>query len=186
VDLELLRANLVRTLVPIIVGALVSVLPVLDRYDQVAALVGFAVSAVYYAVFRIAETRYPWLGVFLGKRMVHDTAPANGTEHGPDTASSIAELPDHAKGAADGGANGTTFAAIVEVRTTNADRAAAVSLDGQSLAGVTCVSWAPHPDGSTLLTLRLKDADLTLTSTSPSKDGPLAPEPMKTGQRRTP
>jgi hypothetical protein len=69
-DLELLRANLVRTLVPLIVGALCSLLPGLKDQGALTTTLGFAISALYYAVFRIAETRYPWLGFFLGKRMV--------------------------------------------------------------------------------------------------------------------
>ncbi len=74
--MELLRANLLRTLVPIVVGAVVTVLPgTLGSNEQLPVLVGFGVSYVYYAVFRVAETRYPRLGLFLGKTMPSHRSP---------------------------------------------------------------------------------------------------------------
>ncbi len=78
-DAELLRANLVRTLVPLIVGALASV-PLLSGTAKFAPMIGFAVSAAYYAVFRVAETKYPALGVFLGKRAKKDTRFTSGSK----------------------------------------------------------------------------------------------------------
>lgn len=183
-DMELLRANLVRTLVPIIVGALASMLPILSGFDEVATLIGFGVSAAYYAVFRIAETRYPWLGAFLGQRMIHDPTFANGANKVPSARAPIG-VPSANALAFAAAANGTTSPeATVEVLTPDSASAAAVSLDGHRLAGVTSVAWTPHPDGSTLLNLRLKGADVTIgiATTPPLKARHPAPEQTDNGQ----
>lgn len=156
-DLDLLRANLVRTMVPLLVGALTSLLPVLKGREDVATLVGFAVSAVYYATFRIAETRYPWLGVFLGKRMVRG-APAGSPSGRPGV------VPPGAARSSGFAVGSRTDAEHLEVDCT--DGTVAVTLGGRPLRGVDSVSWTTSPGGTPRVTLVLLDA--TLSTTPPS------------------
>lgn len=75
--------SLIRTWVPILVGsALTWLSTALDITDfdttGVATAVTGLVIAIYYAVVRIAEKRWPVVGIFLGKR----TQP---TYDGPST-----------------------------------------------------------------------------------------------------
>lgn len=67
--------SVIRTAVPVAVGAVLAWLAsragiILDA-DSSAALTTSAVAvsvAVYYALARALETRWPWLGVLLGRR----------------------------------------------------------------------------------------------------------------------
>ncbi|WP_025620137.1 hypothetical protein [Salinispora cortesiana] len=67
--------SVIRTAVPVAVGAMLAWLAsktgiVLDA-DSSATLTASAVAlaiAVYYALARALETRWPWLGVLLGRR----------------------------------------------------------------------------------------------------------------------
>lgn len=67
--------SVIRTAVPVAVGAVLAWLAsragiILDA-DSSAALTASAVAvavAVYYALARALETRWPWLGVLLGRR----------------------------------------------------------------------------------------------------------------------
>ncbi|HLR95689.1 MAG TPA: hypothetical protein VK053_14280 [Jiangellaceae bacterium] len=66
--------SLIRTYVPIVVGALASWLLTLGVEVDAEAQAGLVVAmtgvlqAIYYAAARWAETRWPWLGVLLGSR----------------------------------------------------------------------------------------------------------------------
>jgi hypothetical protein len=140
-DAELLRANLVRTLVPLIVGALASV-PLLSGTAKFAPLIGFAVSAAYYAVFRIAETKYPALGVFLGKRARKDTRfSAHSDAHRPrDAAQQHAPLAD------------------------DASDTVSLKVDGVDVLGIESLTWEAGADGTPMLTLRILDPQVQFLS----------------------
>jgi hypothetical protein len=140
-DAELLRANLVRTLVPLIVGALASV-PLLSGTAKFAPLIGFAVSAAYYAVFRIAETKYPALGVFLGKKARKDT---RFSSH-PDVRREKAAAHQHAP-LAD------------EVSDT-----VSLKVDGVDVLGIESLTWEAGADGTPMLTLRILDPQVQFVS----------------------
>lgn len=67
--------SLIRTWVPILVGGVATWLAaktgvILDEQSQAGLIVGFGglLSAIYYGAVRWLETRYPALGVLLGKR----------------------------------------------------------------------------------------------------------------------
>ena len=60
--------SLVRTWVPIAVGALISwgVLPA-DLSDSATLAFGGLIMGAYYAAVRVLEARFPWVGWLLGK-----------------------------------------------------------------------------------------------------------------------
>ncbi len=68
--------SLIRTYVPIVVGALVSWLITLgievDSTTQAGLVTGLTgvVTAAYYTIVRLLETRIPWIGVLLGTTKV--------------------------------------------------------------------------------------------------------------------
>lgn len=143
-DIELLRANLVRTIVPLIVGALVSLLPALQGHDQLSTLIGFGVSAGYYAVFRIAETRYPWVGLFLGKRMVA------GSRTPADVRGRPVKVSSSPLGASAPGVGG----------------ALRIRVDGTEIEGVESFTWNSEPGQPPSLTLRLRDPQVEFSSST--------------------
>lgn len=161
-DAELLRANLVRTLVPLIVGALASLLPALQGHDQLSTLVGFAVSALYYAGFRIAETRYPWVGVFLGKRMVRGgQTPAKGNAR-------PVKAPTPLLGAVPG-----------EV---------IMRVGGVDVPGVESLTWSSEEGQPPMLTLRIRDPRVAFSAPGavvPAATAPVVtPPPQRTRRPR--
>ncbi len=66
--------SLIRTWVPIVIGAVVAWLATkgvdLDPETQTGLIVGFTgvVIAVYYAIVRVLEDRFPWFGFLLGSK----------------------------------------------------------------------------------------------------------------------
>ncbi len=151
-DIELLRANLVRTLVPLVVGALVSMLPFLAGNEGVSTLIGFAVSAAYYAFFRIAETRYPWLGVFLGKKMAHG-APLTARAPLSSASSAAAHTP-----------GSTALEDLAEVILAGPGEPPGVVVGGQPLPGVEAVRWTARAGEPTLLTIELRGVPMQMSS----------------------
>lgn len=78
-----LLASLIRTIVPVIVGALIAAAARagldLDA-DQLAGLLEALVVGGYYTLVRAAETRWPALGWFLGlPAQPHYQRPGDGT-----------------------------------------------------------------------------------------------------------
>lgn len=69
-----LLVSMIRTWVPIVLGSVLTWLIEagvdIDRDGVIVAVTGFVI-AVYYAVVRVLETRYPAVGVLLGRK----TAP---------------------------------------------------------------------------------------------------------------
>ncbi|ABP54031.1 hypothetical protein [Salinispora tropica] len=81
--------SIIRTAVPVAVGAVLAWLAseagiVLDADSSAALTAGTvaAVVAVYYALARALETRWPWLGVLLGRRAkpVYEVSRASKSE----------------------------------------------------------------------------------------------------------
>lgn len=81
--------SLVRTYVPIIVGAfaawLITVDIELDASSQAGLIVGLTglLQGVYYLAVRLGERKFPWLGVLLGstqKPVYIEQTPATKTE----------------------------------------------------------------------------------------------------------
>jgi hypothetical protein len=140
-DAELLRANLVRTLVPLIVGALASV-PLLSGTAKFAPLIGFAVSAAYYAVFRIAETKYPALGVFLGKKARKDTRFSSAADTHRTDGPSARNAP------------------LVD----EASDTVSLKVDGVDVLGIESLTWEAGADGTPMLTLRILDPQVQFVS----------------------
>jgi len=70
--------SLIRTVVPIVVGALVTWLVTLgvqiDAETQTGLIVGLTglLTAVYYTVVRLLEKKWPKLGILLGKATTPD------------------------------------------------------------------------------------------------------------------
>lgn len=68
-----LATSFIRTLVPMIVGAIVSFLAsksiTLDATAaaNLATFIGLAVSGLYYIIVRIVELKFPQFGILLGK-----------------------------------------------------------------------------------------------------------------------
>ncbi|MCW2847147.1 MAG: hypothetical protein JWR90_1121 [Marmoricola sp.] len=135
-ELEMLRANLVRTVVPLIVGLLVSLIPGLPGQDQIATFIGFGVSAAYYTVFRIAETKYPRLGLFLGQKMPK-------AAHAPAGPADVAMLASAGPATPHGKVS--------------------VTIGGAVLPGVETFTWSAEGDSPTL-TLRLRDPQVEFTT----------------------
>jgi hypothetical protein len=147
--------------VPLIVGALASV-PLLSGTAKFAPLIGFAVSAAYYAVFRIAETKYPALGVFLGKKARKDTrfTSSTGVHRTKAAAASHAPLAD-------------------EVSDT-----VSLKVDGVDVLGIESLTWEAGADGTPMLTLRILDPQVQFVSqgaqatvTKPTKVARAVPVP---------
>ena len=68
-----------RTITPIIVGYVVALLIKLGfnvTSSGVTTILGPAIASVYYVVVRALETKFPFLGVFLGTRATPTYAPA--------------------------------------------------------------------------------------------------------------
>jgi hypothetical protein len=153
--MELLRANLVRTFVPLVVGAVVSVLPFLAGNAGISTLIGFAFSAVYYAFFRIAETRYPWLGAFLGKTMNHKAQADTRLSVTPNTPTKVDAT------------DPPSVAGTIEVVLASPGQALGIRVGGQPLPAVESMSWTAKRGESTILTIELRDAPIQF---SPSAD----------------
>jgi len=155
VELELLRANLIRTLVPLLVGAVFSLLPFLRGRNEIVVLAGFAVSAIYYAVFRVAETRYPWLGIFLGKRMTRGVLTDPVAEQDPGNRG-LSPAPPLEPGEA------------VRVRKGDDGRSVEVNVGGHWLSRVESVVWTSRVGERPLLTIRVCDVvpDLRVMGTA--------------------
>lgn len=73
--------SMIRTAVPLVVGAILAWLAArgLDLGSAGTALIPVitaAITAAYYGVVRIAESRWPWLGVLLG----HTAKPSYGKQ----------------------------------------------------------------------------------------------------------
>jgi len=75
--------SLIRTYVPVVVGAFVSWLLTLGIEIDAAAQTGLVtgltavVTAAYYTIVRLLEKRWPWFGVLLGttKQPTYDDGP---------------------------------------------------------------------------------------------------------------
>ena len=80
-ELEVLRANLLHTLVPVLVGAVATAVPLLGTPAAIYPLTAAAVTYVFYAVIRIAETKYPQFGRLHGRKRV-DTGAATAGQPG--------------------------------------------------------------------------------------------------------
>lgn len=136
-ELELLRANLVRTLVPVLVGALATAVPLfIDKSNQAAVypLIAAAVTYVYYAFIRIGETKYPQLGRLLGRTRPDPLATRTAAAGQPGP----------------------------QVALDGSGRPVAVRLGGVVVEGVESVELTSGHGQPTLLTLRIRDPHVEL------------------------
>lgn len=97
-------ASLIRTYVPIAVSAIVAWLTSVglelpeESAAQLALLLGALAGAIYYAVVRLLEKHFPWIGNFLGvaKAPVYvapdEITPANRTAVVQETTQKIEDL----------------------------------------------------------------------------------------------
>lgn len=87
--------SLIRTWTPVAVGAVLAWLaarglhlsPSTDAAAVAAITAG--ITALYYALIRLAETKFPWLGVLLG----HTAKPSYGTPHPEAKAAAVPGAP---------------------------------------------------------------------------------------------
>lgn len=100
-------ASLIRTYVPIVVATVVTwlgnagiILPE-EASTALATVLGAVAGAVYYAVVRFLEKKYPWVGKFLGKASAPvyvapaDITPSNNAAVVSDVTQKVENLYDH-------------------------------------------------------------------------------------------
>ena len=84
-----LTPSLVRTIVPLIVGGLASILlaslGIVLPVEAASEVMTVVLSGVYYSAVRVLERRWPALGVFLGSKQQPVYAPGEIVANRPDT-----------------------------------------------------------------------------------------------------